>query len=70
VEHQSADFEMGNHTGLGVDTEGTLEQMVDVGGDFVIQPGICVLEHDVSWDMLQQMLLSRVLSYSLVNNQE
>lgn len=51
-------------TSLGMDAEGALEQMVNVGRHFVIQARICVLEHDVAWEMLQCLSLCRVL-YSL-----
>ena len=45
-----------------MDAEGALKQVVDVGRHFVIKTRICVLEHDVAWEMLQCLSLRRVLS--------
>lgn len=44
-------------TSFGVNTEWAFEQMVDIGRDFFIQAGVCVLEHNIPWNVLQGLFL-------------
>lgn len=47
----------GQLTGLGMDAEWTLEQMVQALGDLNVQPWVAVLEHDLFDKIRAQLFL-------------